>query len=282
MKKHVPISVVIPVFNGEKFIGAALESVAAQTFEVEEIIVVDNNCTDRTREIAEKFGAKIVQEEKQILAAARNRGIETALCDWIAFLDADDWWHERKIEFQWRAIEKFPEARFISCDCAAAFDPEKAKSAVFENKEIAEGVYPNTFFDGTFAFSPSYTLDLLTLFIIHSSTFLCHRKTFERAGNFDESFSYAEDFEFFQRALAAAGAVATVKKTLALIRRHETNMSLNTEKLNGYKIRAIEQMLEFPERYTPGAGVYFLAAFKKSFVRKGKTLKESSDKMENF
>ncbi|MBI2613217.1 MAG: glycosyltransferase family 2 protein [Candidatus Levybacteria bacterium] len=85
------ISVIIPVYNEEKYIGKCLESIANQIEKPDEVIVVDNNCTDRTVEIAQKFGVgvKIVKEKKQGMIFARNAGFNNAKYEIIARIDAD-------------------------------------------------------------------------------------------------------------------------------------------------------------------------------------------------
>jgi len=83
------VSVVIPAYNEERYIGKCLESIAQQTEKPDEIIVVDNNCTDKTPEIAKKFGARIVKEKKQGMIAARNAGFDSAQYEIIARTDAD-------------------------------------------------------------------------------------------------------------------------------------------------------------------------------------------------
>ena len=83
------ISVVIPAYNEEKYIGKCLQSVLDQKEKPDEIIVVDNNCTDSTVEIAKKFGARIVREKKQGMIFARNAGFNAAKYEIIARTDAD-------------------------------------------------------------------------------------------------------------------------------------------------------------------------------------------------
>jgi len=83
------ISLVIPAYNEEKFIGACLESVIRQTRQPDEIIVVDNNCTDRTIEIAKQYPVQIVYESERGIIQARNAGFSAASGDIIARTDAD-------------------------------------------------------------------------------------------------------------------------------------------------------------------------------------------------
>jgi len=101
----VKISVIIPAFNEEKFLGNCLLSLKEQGFNDFEIIVVDNNSTDRTAEIAKKFGAILVFEKNQGVAFARNKGTSVAKGEILVFTDADtilpkDWLSRIKEEFE--------------------------------------------------------------------------------------------------------------------------------------------------------------------------------------
>lgn len=83
------ISVVIPVYNEASYLPACLESLRKQTLPPDEIIIVDNNSTDRTARIAKDFGAKVINEPKQGIVFARNTGFDAARGDIIARGDAD-------------------------------------------------------------------------------------------------------------------------------------------------------------------------------------------------
>lgn len=83
------LSVVIPVYNEEKYIKSCLESLNNQTEKPDEVIVVDNNCTDKTVEIAKKYKVKVVKEKKQGMIQARNRGFNSVSYEIIARCDAD-------------------------------------------------------------------------------------------------------------------------------------------------------------------------------------------------
>jgi len=99
------ISVIVPAFNEEKFLGNCLLSLKEQDFKDFEIIVVDNNSTDKTTEIAKKFGAILVSEKNQGVAFARNKGAKIAKGEILVFTDADtilpkNWLSKIKEEFK--------------------------------------------------------------------------------------------------------------------------------------------------------------------------------------
>lgn len=93
------VSVVIPCFNGEQFLGEALASAQAQTLPVAEILVIDDGSTDGSAALAASFGApvRVVSQRNAGESVARNRGFDLARGDWIAFLDADDVWRPEKL-----------------------------------------------------------------------------------------------------------------------------------------------------------------------------------------
>ncbi len=99
------ISAVIPAYNSEKFIGDAIQSVLGQTYEIAEIIVVDDGSSDRTAEVAAAFPrTRVIRRQNGGPGAARNTGIRAATSEWIALLDSDDVWIPRKTEIQVRSI----------------------------------------------------------------------------------------------------------------------------------------------------------------------------------
>lgn len=88
-------SIIIPAHNEEAVIHKALQSVQQQSFTDYEIIVVCDACTDGTKQIAEAYGAKVIEIEGHSSARARNAGLDAAQGEWVLFCDADDWYlHE--------------------------------------------------------------------------------------------------------------------------------------------------------------------------------------------
>lgn len=108
MPASTEISVVIPCYNGSRFIEATIRSALAQTHPPLEVIVVDDGSTDDSAEIIRGIDdgrVRLLQQENQGESVARNRGMDEAKGDWIAFLDADDLWREDKLEKQIAAAQ---------------------------------------------------------------------------------------------------------------------------------------------------------------------------------
>jgi hypothetical protein len=101
------ISAVIPSYNVAAYLGQALDSVLGQTLPPLEVIVVDDGSTDASAAVAESYGppVRVIRQKNQGPSIARNRGLDEARGEWVAFLDGDDYWLPGKLEKQVAAIE---------------------------------------------------------------------------------------------------------------------------------------------------------------------------------
>lgn len=116
--KSPTISVVIPVFNGERHIAEAIQSVLDQTLQPVEITVVDDGSTDRSLAVARTFQdqcprLRVISQQNAGVSAARNRGARGASGDWLAFLDADDVWNPDKLEVQLEVLDSNQDALVV-------------------------------------------------------------------------------------------------------------------------------------------------------------------------
>lgn len=108
-------SVVIPLYNKESSIQSTLKSVLEQTFRDFEVIVVNDGSTDRSVERINIFSdsrIRLIHQENQGVSAARNRGIQEAKRDWVAFLDADDEWDREKLALFYKDIQRHPKVNW--------------------------------------------------------------------------------------------------------------------------------------------------------------------------
>ncbi|NJL89874.1 MAG: glycosyltransferase [Coleofasciculaceae cyanobacterium SM2_1_6] len=186
------ISVVIPVYNGEKTIQETIESVLAQTFTDFELIIIDDGSSDRTVEIIEEIIKKSIKEnlDQRIrlysftnkgLSATRNRGIRRSSGDYIAFLDADDLWTPDKLASQYLALQNTPTA-------AVAYS---GTSRIDEHSKILYDV-PLANLRGNL-----YDYLLLRDIVGSGSNPLIERQALDEIGDFDESLWAAEDWDMW-------------------------------------------------------------------------------------
>lgn len=122
MKNNILVSVVVPMYNAQKYVKETIDSVLEQTYNNFEIIIVDNCSTDKSREIVNSYNndrIKLIELKVNSGGPAqpRNVGIENAKGEYIAFLDSDDVWLVEKLEKQINFMNKH-KVNFVSCDCS--------------------------------------------------------------------------------------------------------------------------------------------------------------------
>jgi glycosyltransferase involved in cell wall biosynthesis len=256
-ERTAPVSAVIPAYNAEAFIGEAIESVRAQTLPVAELIVVADDSTDQTAQIAESMGARVFNNGNRGLPAARNRCVRESSQPWIAFLDSDDIWEPEKIERQMDLVSQNPDVALVACDysifqtsgivCESAlakyrsgYQSQPKRSCV--QGKIIDQLDPN--------FADAY-------YLLLSSNVMLRRDVLKVTGLFDESLYSADDFDCYMRMLAdhPMGVAETV---LVRRREHENNTSVHHPRAALSCLAVTYKVLENPERY-PAATVKLCA-----------------------
>ena len=199
------VSVVIPTYNRAGKVQNAIESVLAQTFSDLEVIVVDDGSSDGTKQIlGEAFGDRIryYPQTNQGVSVARNKGITEARGEWIAFLDSDDLWEKEKLEWQFKALERFgPQCGGCYTDARFVNHPET--QTMFQ---LAEKSYRH---EREMDVSP----DVLRLtvrpggagMVVCLSSFLGRADVIRRTGGFNLRLSYSQDSEFLFRLAMLTG-----------------------------------------------------------------------------
>jgi glycosyltransferase involved in cell wall biosynthesis len=190
--KQSLVSVIIPAFNAERYLERAIDSVLSQTYSSIELIVVDDGSVDSTADICRSYGDRIryFYQENQGVSVARNRGIEEANGEYIAFLDADDWYLPNKLEDQVAALELHPAA-------GGATAAHIVKLADDERRNPPEGL----------VLGPGVEHGLIDLyehrsqgrFVIHTSTVLVRKSVLDAVGGFRPDLRFGEDVELWAR-----------------------------------------------------------------------------------
>lgn len=195
------VSVIIPVYNGERYLGEALESAFAQTYQTFEVIVIDDGSTDHSAEIAHGYGDRIQYyfQENGGIGAARNCGVSLSRGAYLAFLDADDLWVPDKLTRQVQALNAAPELDIV-------FGLVKQ----FRSTELAVSSVQNT---STSQLMPGHV----------PTAMLVRRTAFLRVGDFSTSVKMGEFAEWFLRAKEAGLLFSTLPDLVAYRRLHEGN-----------------------------------------------------------
>ena len=203
------ISCIVPVFNGERYLGEALDSILAQTYRPIEIIVVDDGSTDGTRQLVTSYGDRVryFWQPNAGPPRARNLGLSLAQGEYVAFLDADDLWQPNKLSLQMARFQERPELDLCVTYCQVFWIPElHEEKARFRDHRLSQPL-------------PGYV----------TQTLLARRAIIDRVGNFDISRRVGDPADWFLRA-AEQGAVMEILPDVLVYRRfHENNFSVESE-----------------------------------------------------
>jgi len=214
-------SVVIPTYNSEDFITKTLETVFSQTYDNYEVIVSDDGSSDNTVEVVKAVFDKYGHRENKILinshggpGVARNKGIEIASGQWIAFLDSDDQWYQEKLQKVAENINQHKEYNVI-CHSLLYKDKKKIKHFYF---------YKN-FNSKIPAFLSLYRRNALT-----PSSVIIKKTILVEAGLFNVELPSAQDYELWLRlSLLIETRINYIKDILGISISRESNISANIE-----------------------------------------------------
>jgi hypothetical protein len=222
--KIVPplFSTIIPAYNRERYIGAAIESALAQSCADHEIIVVDDGSTDRTREVVARFGERVqlLVQSNAGPGAARNLGIHHATGRYITFLDSDDLWFPWTLATYEQAIRSSSEPSEPSFIAGTGIDFVDGKSPpTSANVEPFEAVAFQDYFET--AKQPVW---------IGTCAACVRREILSSVGGFSDNHINAEDSDLWLRLGTSPGFVRVVSPPLFAYRRHAGSAIANIEK----------------------------------------------------
>jgi glycosyltransferase involved in cell wall biosynthesis len=216
-------SVVIPVFDGERYLGEAVESVLAQTYRSVEVIVVDDGSTDRSALLARSFpGVRVLEQERSGPAVARNTGAAAATGEFLAFHDADDLMPPDKLELQIGYLLENPDVGCVLGRQQLMVEPgvempEWAKLA----PEFAER-----------------RPDIVELGAVPLISMVMRRSLFVECGGFDPAYVHGEDADYLMRARQRA-PVVTLDSVVLRRRVHSGNLSHDVSALRTGTFRVL-------------------------------------------
>lgn len=224
------VSVIIPVYNGSKYVKRAIDSVLAQTYKAIELVVVDDGSTDGSREVISAYGARVVPifQQNNGVAHARNAGIRHSSGEFVAFLDQDDWWADQKIEKQVRAISAEVDLVHTGVshydECSGQFveplnpqaRPDKLVGECYEQLLLGNAIY--------------------------NSSVMVRRSALDLVGLFDTEIrgNTVQDYELWLR-IARRGRLAYVGEEMTVFRVHADQGTWNRTLMLSEEIRLLER-----------------------------------------
>lgn len=213
------VSVVVPCYNGERFIDQAIESILNQSYQAFQVIVVDDGSTDSSKKVVKKFlsdpRVRLVEHpENRGIAAARNTGIRETASPYIAFLDQDDLWRPDKLEKQVAVLESD-----IAGEIGLVFSDQKIVVEDKRFRNYRSGKIPKCINEA----SREKVIRNLYLNCFITMTVLVRRRCFDEVGLLDEQIlSGADDYDFYSR-LVSRYKIFHIAEPLAIRREHGAN-----------------------------------------------------------
>lgn len=228
------VSVIIPNYNYGRFLKPSIQSVLDQTMKPHEIIVVDDGSTDNSMEMIRSFGESItaIKQDNAGVAAARNKGAEIATGEFLAFLDADDYWHPEKLAKQMLKFSSDPDVGFVHCgSCYVDENGVPIKDYVVGG----EGWIANELLK----FQP----------VVIANTLIVKRSLFSEIGGFDmnRDLHPSEDWDLCYR-LSRICKLGFVHEALLYYRQHGSGGHTNIARMERAMTIAFEKAFQDPAR----------------------------------
>jgi glycosyltransferase involved in cell wall biosynthesis len=222
------ISVIIPTWNRAREVCNAIDSALGQTLPPLEVIVVDDGSTDETPKVLARYGdgIRVVRQNNQGVAAARNAGIAVARGELVAFLDSDDIWQPRKLELQAARFDTDPGLGLVHC------------GVDFEGTGVTvDGM------EGSVA-TEMLRLDR-SVIVSHSSSVMVPRRVAGEVGGFDARMRASEDWDFCYR-VAARYRIGFVAEALLHMARHASGLQNDIARIEHGMLLALEKAFTDP------------------------------------
>jgi glycosyltransferase involved in cell wall biosynthesis len=217
------VSIILPVYNGEKYLSEAIGSILSQTYRPTEIILVDDGSTDGSAEIAKRFSpaVKYCYQNNTGTGAARNRGVELAEGSFLAFMDADDVWSEDKLEVQMTAFRNNPKTEIVFGHVKQFHSPELdegTRKRLLCRNEAMPGCLP--------------------------PMMLIKREAFLRVGLFETNWRLGQDMSWIMRAREQGLREIMLPNLVYMRRIHKHNKGTTHRQLIGDRVRILKASLD--------------------------------------
>lgn len=224
MTEVVKVTVLMSVYNGEKYLCEAIDSILAQTFSDFEFLIIDDASTDNTKKILSDYSDERIRvfenQENLGLTKSLNVGLALSSGDYIARMDADDISMPKRVETQVKFLERNPDIAAVG---TGSYDID------FEGNILAEKI-PVAY--------PGYS-DLLTVNQFVHGSLLFRKNVLIKEGGYSEEFRYCQDYELMLK-LSKKYRLANIQTPLYKLRYHDSSIcSVNPQKSILYHIMAI-------------------------------------------
>jgi glycosyltransferase involved in cell wall biosynthesis len=190
------VSVVVPVYNAEAYLSRAIDSILGQTYTNLEVIAVDDGSTDTSAQLLAKYTDRlqVISQENSGSAQARNAGIERSRGKYVAFLDADDYWHPEKLRLQVAVLERNPDIGLVYNDWIVVHGQADDEIEAFEATTLPNGDLPIDEEQSGWVY-----YELLWDSIVHTSAAAVRTDVLKKVGGFDGELRKGQDYDLWLR-----------------------------------------------------------------------------------
>ena len=243
-EQAIQVSVVIPAYNMEDYIGRAIKSVLTQTRPADEIIVVDDGSTDGTAAQIKKFGSQVryIHQDNSGVSAARNTGIKAAKYEWIALLDGDDEWLAEKLQLQSEHLVRNPELVWAGSNYYRCLCNENRRGPTVSPKQVITLLKGKEYFDDFFRAFPARAYGW-------TGTMLIKKEIIEQAGMFRVGQLLANDLDMWFRIAYRQGRIGFIPEPLAVYHLNIPHSITETHKNIDLFCDLIERHLDMSREY---------------------------------
>lgn len=257
----VSVSVIIAVYNGSETIVRAIDSVIAQTCPPHEIIVVDDGSVDDTANKIKQFGEKVryIYQANAGVSVARNKAVELAEGEWLAFLDADDWYYSDRLASHVSIINESPDLDFLTGDFDYVQpDGHKIRRSM-ESTEVGKMLLDKMGDDGCVTMEGAVIGKFIESHFGDTHTLMMPRSTFLTLGGYPSGVAVCEDVNLLIRLAACSQRIGVYCRPMAAYVIHDKSATRSDP------VRAQQQTLQalLPLKYQLiGSADYIKAGLK--------------------
>ena len=248
------ISVIIAVYNGAVTIEKAIDSILNQSYSANEIIVIDDGSVDGTREKIEHFGEKVryVYQDNAGVSAARNKAVNLAVSEWVAFLDADDWYFPDRLALHAEMIVSNPDVGFLTGNFEYVHPDGEVIKRSMENTDAGQLVLQQANGEIKSIMQGQVLGKFVEQHFGDTHTLTLRKSTFKKLGGYPLEFAVCEDVNFLIRLTAISEKIGVVCKPIAayVIYGNSATRS-DPERAQRQTISAL-QTLRVPLKNSPG------------------------------
>jgi glycosyltransferase involved in cell wall biosynthesis len=223
------VAVIIPTYNRAGTLGRALESVTTQSWQADEVCVVDDGSIDGTEELVKQQypGTIYIKQQNGGVSSARNKGVEATTSKYLSFLDSDDEWLPKKLETQLGALQAEPDFRLVHSDEIWIRKGKRVNQMDKHRKKGGE----------LFA-------RCLELCVISPSSVVMERSLYLDLGGFDESLPACEDYDLWLRLCSREQVLYIDTPLLRKYGGHEDQLSRQYWGMDRFRVQSLVKLLK--------------------------------------